>query len=185
MPAYPKTPLRSMSAEEQAYLEPMSRASSAPAEAVMRAKMLLAVAAGAGYTQAARGVGRRSGEAVAALVRRFNTEGAEALTPRHGGGPRVRYGDAERARIVAELQRSPDRETDGTATWSLSTLQRALHRATDGLPTVSHETIGKALHDAGWSWQKDRSWCQTGTVLRQRKAGIVEVTEPETTPKKT
>jgi transposase len=174
-----------MSDEERAYLEQLSRASSARAEVVLRAKVLMAVAAGAGYTQAARGVGRRSGDAVAALVKRFNAQGVEALTPRHGGGPQVRYGEAERARIVAELQRPPDRESDGTATWSLSTLQRALRRAADGLPTVSHETILKALHEAGWSWQKDRSWCQTGSVLRKRKAGIVEVTDPETTPKKT
>jgi len=143
------------------------------------------VATGAGYTQAARGVGRRSGDAVAALVQRFNADGVEALTPRPGGGPQVRYGEAERARILAELQRLPDRERDGTATWSVSTLQRALRGAADGLPTVSLETIWKTLHDAGWSWQKDRSWCQTGTVLRKRKAGIVEVTDPETTPKKT
>ena len=185
MPAHPKAPMRSVSDEERAYLEQLSRASSAPAEAVMRAQVLLAVAAGAGYTQAARGVGRRSGEAVAALVKRFNADGVEALTPRPGGGPQVRYGEAERARIVAELQRPPDRERDGTATWSLSTLQRAIRRAPDGLPRVSHETILKALHEAGWSWQKDRSGCQTGTVLRQRKAGIVEVTDPDTTPKKT
>jgi len=184
MPGHPKAPLRQVHDEERAYLEQLSRASSAPAEAVMRAKVLLAVAAGVGYTQAARGVGRRSGDAVAALVKRFNAEGVEALTPRHGGGPRRRYGDAEQARIVAELQRQPDREKDGTATWSLSTLQRAVRRAADGLPTVSHETIWKALHDAGWSWQKDRSWCQTGTVLRKRKTGIVEVTDPDTAAKK-
>ena len=184
MPALPKAPLRQVSDEERAFLEQLSRASSAPAEAVLRAKLLLSVAGGASYTRAARGVGRRSGDAVAALVKRFNVEGVEAVTPRHGGGPTGRYGDAERARIVAELQRSPDRETDGTATWSLSTLQRALRRAVDGLPTVSQETILKALHDAGWSWQKDRSWCQTGTVLRKRKAGIVEVTDPDMTAKK-
>jgi transposase len=185
MPAHAKAPLRAVSDEERAYLEQMSRAGSAPAEAVVRAKLLLAVAAGAGYTQAARGVGRRSGDAVAALVKRFNADGVEALTSRHGGGPQVRYGQAERARIVAELHRPPERERDGTATWSLSTLQRALRRAQDGLPTVSQVTILKALYEAGWSWQKDRSWCQTGTVLRKRKAGIVEVTDPETTPKKT
>lgn len=185
MPAHPKSPLRAMSDEERAYVEQVSRASSAPADEVLRAKLLLAVAGGAGYTQAARGVGRRSGDAVAGLVRRFNAEGVEALTARHGGGARVRYGKAEQARIVAELQRAPDRERDGTATWSVSTLQRALRRAEDGLPTVSHETILKALYEAGWSWQKDRSWCQTGTVLRKRKAGIVEVTDPETTVKKT
>ena len=185
MPAHPKECLRGMSDEERADVEQLSRASSAPANAVMRAKLVLSVAAGAGYTQAAREVGRRSGDAVASLVKRFNAEGVEALTARHGGGPKVRYGAVEQARIVAELQREPDRERDGTATWSLSTLQRALRRAPDGLPTVSHETILKALREAGWSWQKDRSWCQTGSVLRKRKSGVVEVTDPDTTPKKT
>jgi transposase len=184
MSAQPKEPLRKLRDEERAYLEQMRRASSAPASAVTRAKLLLSVAAGAGYTQAAQAVGRRSGDAVAALVKRFNADGIEALTPRHGGGPKRQYGKAEQARIVAELQRRPDREQDGTATWSLSTLQRTLRRAPDGLPTVSQETILKALHDAGWSWQKDRSWCQTGTVLRKRKAGVVEVTDPDTVAKK-
>jgi hypothetical protein len=41
-PAQPKNPLRALSDEERAYLERLSRASSAPAEAVMRAKLLLA-----------------------------------------------------------------------------------------------------------------------------------------------
>jgi transposase len=184
MPAQAKHPLRQLSDEERAYLERVSRASSAPAEAVTRAKLLQAVAGGAGYSQAARAVGRRSGDAVAALVKRFNVEGVEALTPRHGGGPAVVYGAQERARIVAELKRTPDRETDGTASWSLNTLQRALRRAEDGFPTISHPTILKALDEAGWSWQKDRSWCQTETVLRKRKAGSVEVTDPETEKKK-
>lgn len=184
MAARPKKPLRALSEEERADLERISRASSAPAEAVLRAKLLLAVAAGAGYTQAARSVGRRSGDAVAHLVERFNADGVEALTPRHGGGPAVVYGPAERARIVVELRRAPSREKDGTATWSLNTLQRALRRAPDGLPTVSHPTILKALYEAGWSWQKDRSGCQTGTVLRKRKAGLVEVRDPDTEEKK-
>jgi hypothetical protein len=121
---------------------------------------------------------------VAALVKRSNAEGVEALNRRHGGGPVGVYGAREQARMVAEINRSPDREADGTATGSLSTLQRALRRAPDGLPTVSQETILKALHTAGYRWQKDRSWCQTGTVLRKRKAGTVEVTDPDTAAKK-
>jgi hypothetical protein len=32
----------------------------------------------------------------------------------------------EQERILAEARRRPDREQDGTATWSLSTLQQAL-----------------------------------------------------------
>ena len=107
----------------------------------------------------------------------------EALELRHGGGPQRVYGAAERERILAEVRRQPDREADGTATWSLSTLQRALRQSSDGLPTVSRETILNTLHEAGWSWQKDRSWCETGKVLRKRKAGIVAVTDPETEKK--
>jgi transposase len=185
MPAHAKHPLRQLSEEERSYLERVSRASRAPAEAVTRAKLRVAVADGAGYRQAARAVGRRSGDAVAALVKRFNTEGVAALTPRHGGGPAVVYGEPARARSVAELKRMPDRAKDGTAIWSLNTLQRALRRAEDGFPTLSQPTILKALDEAGWSWQKDRSWCQTGRVLRKRKARTVEVTDPETEKKRT
>jgi hypothetical protein len=46
MPGRVKEPLRQVSAEERAYLEQLSRASSAPAEAVMRAKLVLSVADG-------------------------------------------------------------------------------------------------------------------------------------------
>ncbi len=116
---------------------------------------------------------------MAQLVRRFNQEGLEALEPRHGGGPQRVYGATERERILAEMRRAPDREADGTASWSLSTLQRAVRRSPDGRPTVSRETLLNTWHDAGWSW------CQTGKVLRTRKAGIVEVTEPEPEKKST
>ncbi len=179
-----KEPLRPVSDDERWYLEHLSRSSSAPTAQVVRAKLLLHVAAGMGYGMAVAAEGRRSGEAVAHLVGRFNQEGIEALEPRHGGGPQRVYGAAERERILTEMRRMPDREADGTASWSLSTLQRALRRAPDGLPTVSRETMLNTLHDAGWTWQKDRSWCETGKVLRKRKAGIVEVTDPETETKK-
>jgi transposase len=74
---------------------------------------------------------------VGRLVARFNRAGLEALVPRHGGGQPARYTGAERERILREAQREPDRDQDGTATWSLATLQRALRRAADGLPQVS------------------------------------------------
>lgn len=149
-----------------------------------RAKAVLAVADGAAFTDAARAAGRRSGEAVAGLVARFNREGLAALEPRHGGGATVQYGPAERERILREFRRAPDREADRTATWSLTTLQRALQRAPDGLPGVSTWTILATLWEAGYSWQQSRTWCQTGTVVRLRKAGPVEVTDPDAAPKK-
>jgi hypothetical protein len=63
-------------------------------------------------------------------------------------------------------------------------LQRALRQAPDGLPEVSTWTILHTLWEAGYTWQQDRTWCQTGTVMRKGKNGPVQVTDPNTTPKK-
>jgi len=180
-----KDPLRPLTAEEREVLERLSRAQSEPASHVARAKALLAVADGESYTAAARAAGRRSDDAVSQLVSRFNREGLAAIEPGHGGGPPVVYGVEERKRILSELKRQPEREQDGTATWSLSTLQQALREAPDGLPKVSTYTIWCVMHDAGWTCQQDRTWSQTGTVVRKRKGVAVEVTDPEAEAKKT
>ena len=180
-----KDPLRPLTATERTILIQISRAQSEPASHVARAKALLAVAEGASYTEAARAAGRRSNDAVSQLVSRFNRAGLGAIAPRHGGGPETIYGEQERRRILVEFERPPDREKDGTATWSLSTLQGALRAAPDGFPSISTYTIGLALHVAGWTWQKDRTWCKTGTVTRKRQGVTVEVTDPETEVKKT
>ncbi len=179
-----KDPLRALTDDERSSLERLGGATSAPAGIVARARALLAVADGCSYTEAARRVGRRSGDAVGELVARFNREGLAAVEPRHGGGPRVKYGAAERERILAEVRRTPERERDKTATWSLTTLQRALRRAEDGLPEVSTYTIWCVLHEADLSWQRDRSWCRTGLARRRRKSGEVEVHDPDTTAKR-
>jgi transposase len=180
-----KDPLRPFTDEEYTVLTQISRAQSEPASHVARAKALLTVASGQSYTAAAQAAGRRSGDAVSQLVFRFNREGLAAIEPRHGGGPATIYGVTERQRILAEFERQPDREQDGTATWSLSTLQRVLRQAPDGLPGVSIYTVWSVLRDAGWTWQKDRTWCKTGTVTRKRKGVVVEVTDPEAEAKKT
>jgi transposase len=180
-----KDPIRPLTEEERALLEQISRAQSEPASHVARARALLSVADGSTYTQAAKLVGRCCGDVVSQWVSRFNAEGLAALEPGHGGGPSVTYGVAERERIVAEARRTPERERDGTATWSLMSLRRALREAQDGLPQVSTYTIWWVLREAGWSWQKDASWCETGKVKRKRKEGVVEITDPDATPKKT
>jgi transposase len=177
-------PLRALTEEEQAELEAISRERSVPAEWVIRAKVILRVSQGAEYQAAAAEVGRRDGDRVAALVKRFNEEGLAALASRHGGGPAIQYGVAERERILKEVRRQPTCEHDGTATWSLSTLQRCLRAAEDGLPTVSEFTIRKVLLEAGYAWQASRGWCQTGQVVCQRKAGSEVVTDPDREAKK-
>jgi transposase len=178
------SPLRSLTKEERAWLEEISRAQSQPASHVARAKALLTVANGGSFTAAAIAAGRRSGDAVGVIVARFNRDGLAAIEPDHGGGPVPSYGEEEHTRILTEFQRIPDRERDGTATWSLTTLQRALRKAPDGLPAVSRDTIARSLREAGFSWQRSRSWCQTGHVLRKRKAATVVVVDPDAAPKK-
>jgi transposase len=184
MSAPQNNPLRPLTPLERDALAKISRALTLGADQVARAKELLAVAEGKSFQAAARRAGRKSGLAVAQLVARFNQTGLQALLTRHGGGPAVLYTEIERERVLQEFRRTPDRVQDGTATWSLSTLQRALRKAPDGLPKICTQTIGKVLHEAGYSWQKDRSWCDTGKVVRLRKSGPVEVTDPDTVPKK-
>lgn len=178
-------PLRALTATERAELERVVRSPSDRADRVARAQQLLAVADGARFTDAARQAGRRSGDAVAHLVQRFNAHGLAALDARRGGGPPVQYGATERERILREFRRPPDRQQDGTATWSLTTLQRALRRAPDGLPQVSTFTILAVLWDAGYTWQRERTWCSTGTARRKRRDGsVVETIDPHAAPKK-
>src|SRR3954466_1323113 len=180
-----KDPLRPLSEAERTSLSRLSRSQSAPAAQVARARALLAVAEGQSYTAAARLVGRDVGDTVARWVAGVNREGLAALVPHRGGGHQVRYGEAEQRRILAEVARVPERALDGTATWSLTTLRDALRRAKDGLPGISAYTVGRAVHAAGYSWQKGRSWCETGAVVRRRKhAGPVTVTDPDTAAKR-
>ncbi len=178
-------PLRPLREAERIALSRLSRSGGAPAAQVARARALLAVAEGQSYTTAAQFVGRRTGDTVARWVTGFNREGLAAVVPRHGGGHRLRYGEVEQRRILAEIARPPDRARDGTATWSLTTLRAALRRADDGLPGVSTYTIGRTLHAAGFGWQRSRTWCETGVAVRKRKReGIVTVTDPDAAAKR-
>ena len=179
-----KHPLRPLREEERNELDGLCRSRAAPAAQVIRARALLAVAAGQSYTEAASLVGRHTGDTIRDWVSRFNREGVAAVVPRHGGGPPVRYGDPQQRRILAAVERPPDREQDGTATWSLSTLQNALRQAPDGLSRISTYTIWTTLHRAGLSWQKSRTWCETGLVMRQRRHAAVRVKDVDTEPKK-
>src|SRR3954467_12493402 len=122
---------------------------------------------------------------VARWIAGFNDVGLAAVVPRHGGGHPVRYGEVEQRRILAEVARPPDRARDGTASWSLNSSRAALRRAEDGLPGVSTYTIGRILHAAGFSWQKSRTWCETGVVVRKRQQdGLVSVTDPDAAAKR-
>ncbi len=174
--------VRALADEERATVTRVSQAGSERADRVRRATALLAVAQGQPFARAARPAGFRSGTAAADLVGRSNRRGLAALGLAPGRGRKVTYDTAARARIVATAQRAPDRKQDGTATWSLSTLRRALRR--EALPRVGARTIRRVLRAAGSSHQQTRTWCPTGTALRQRKGGVVRVVDPRTEQKR-
>ena len=173
-----KAPLRAITPEERAALERLVRSSSERVDRVRRATALLAVVQGQGFTAAARQAGFGSRTTVAKLVARFNERGLAAVSIAAGRGRKPTYDPAARARVVATAQRPPERKTDGTATWSLSTLERTLRR--EGFPRLGATTIRRVLGGAGSSYQKTRTWCPTGTAERKRKAGVVRVVDPQT-----
>jgi transposase len=182
MPTPQREPLRRLSRAERAALERIACSLSERADYVRRATALLAVARTGVFIQAAREAGLHSGTTVADLVARFNRVGLAAVRIAPGRGRKSVYPLSARAQIVATAQGEPDRRTDGTATWSLSTLQRALRRA--GLPRVGTSTIRRVLQQAGSSYQRTRTWCPTGTAQRKRKSGVVTVVDPKTEEKR-
>jgi len=178
-----KESLRALTAAEQQTLQQIAAASSARVDRVRRATAVLAVAQGQPFAQAAQQVGWHSASTVAGLVARFNRRGLAALTIAPGRGRKPRYDAAARAVIVQTAQQPPDRQSDGTATWSLSLLQRRL-RQEASFTRLGASTIRGVLQDAGSSYQRTRTWCPTGTAKRKRKAGVVTVTDPLTEEKR-
>jgi len=177
-----KHPLRALSQQEERELRRIAKATSERLDVVHRANALLAVASGQGFAKAAHQAGLKSGDGVCKLVGRFNERGLAALLIAPGRGRKVTYTSEQQARILAEVQREPDRQEDQTATWSLSTLRRAL-RKTD-LPHIGNETIRHILHEHGYSYQLTRTWCRTGYAQRKRTSGTVTVYALETLEKK-
>ncbi len=151
-----KEPLRPLSAAEAAQLQRSARASSERHDRRQRAQALVAVASGASFQAAAQQVGYRRSGTVSAVVARFNQQGLAALDIAHGRGHPPTYGPAERARILAMLQRPPQRRADGTATWSLVLLERALRQEAAGLEQLSATTIREVLRAAGYTFQGTR-----------------------------
>lgn len=177
MPRAAVNPLRDLTEAEREHLAAVVRATSERADVRQRAVALLAVAQGQSSSAAARRAGFASGEAVSRLVQRANQRGVAALEIAAGRGRKPTYSAGDRQQILDTLQEAPERTTDQRATGSLTLLQRRL-RAT-GLARVSRDTVHRTLRQAGYSWQRTRTWCPTGTARRKRKAGVVTVTDPD------
>jgi transposase len=175
-------PLRALTEAERQRLQALVRARSERLDARQRAVALLAVAQGASREAAARQAGYAHGYTVSRLIHRFNARGLAVLLIAPGRGRKPTDDAAERQQILDVLQQTPNREQDQSATWSLTLLQRRLRAS--GLPQVSRDTIHQTLRQAGYTWQRTRTWCATGTARRKRKAGMVTVVDPEAEQKR-
>ena len=147
--------------------------------------MLLAVAGGSDYQQAARSAGRRSGDAVSHLVARFNAEGLAALSPRHGGGQPLVYDQAARQRDPPRGRtRSDARGRRHGHLVALAPCGSRSERPPTACPRSPTSTIWQVLHESGRSYQQSRTWCPTGSALRKRMSGTAVVTDPDAESKK-
>lgn len=139
-----KVPLRSVTELEQQQFQRITKASSERIDVVRRAKTLLALAQGHSFTEAGKLAGL-SRQAVAQLVERFHQRGmAAVLSIAPGRGRKPTSTQQVRTHILHTMQRPPDRQVDGTATWSLKTLERTLRREM-GLPKWCAHTIHRVL----------------------------------------
>jgi transposase len=172
---------RPLTKPEEQELQRTAKATSERVDTVRRAKALLAVAAGRTRAWAGQEAGL-SREGVSKVIRRFNPRGLDVLDIATGRGRKATYTSAQQGRILAEVQRQPDRKADQTATWSLMMLRQALRKT--ALPHIAKETIRQVLHTSGYSYQRTRSWCHTGYALRKRKSGTVTGYDPQTLEKK-
>jgi transposase len=172
-----KEPLRALSEQEERELQRLVKASSERLDVVRRARALVAMASGKPFTEAAHEAGLKSAKGVGQLVKRFNVHGLAALSIAAGRGRKLTYTSEQQARILAEVQRE-----DQSATWSLLLLRTALRK--EALPHVARETIRQVLHEAGYSYQRTRTWVRTGYALRVRKSGTVTTYDSQAPEKK-
>ncbi len=184
MPHTRSVQLRPLTLAETAELRRWSKATSARVDLVQRARALLAVAAGQSFAAAARHAGYCSRSTSPDLVTRFNALGVAVLEIAVGRGRAPTYQSAARTQILDKLRQPPDRAQDGTATWSLLTLQQALRSGEEALPLLGATTIRRVLQDAGYSYQRTRTWCPTGIAQRVRKTGVALVVDARAEEKK-
>ncbi len=183
-----KDRLRELMETERQERTRVIRSRVASAIKVEGARILLAVALGETDPSAVRAVIRRSGDAVAHLVARFNAEGTAALAPRHGGGRVVaEHGGEPAVRILKRraLDGQHPESTDQIIAW-LETV--AAHW--DAAPTrsrgaASERNVGGGNGSAGTVSAareprppEHRSRDTKGQVMAMRKPGGPPGPEP-------
>jgi transposase len=147
--------LRKLTADERRELERLARSRTEEARLVVRAKIVLGLAAGERPYQVADrvGVGRA---AAYEWLHRFNAEGLKGLTdhPRPGRPPT--YTPEQRAGVIAAALTKPDALGLPFASWTLDRLQAYLSEQ-KGI-AIKRTRIDEILIAEGLRWRKQETW---------------------------
>ena len=149
------TKLRTLTADERRELERLARSRAEEARLVVRARIVLGLAAGERpYRVAERvGVGRA---AAYEWLHRFNAEGLKGLTdhPRPGRPPT--YTPEQRAEVIAAALTKPEALGLPFASWTLDRLQAYLaeHKGVG----IKRTRIDEILIAEGLRWRKQETW---------------------------
>src|SRR4051812_24076890 len=147
--------LRPLTADERRELERLARSRTEEARLVVRAKIVLGLAAGERPYQVADrvGVGRM---AAYIWLHRFNAEGLKGLTdhPRPGRPPT--YTAEQRAEVIAAALTKPDTLGLPFASWTLDRLQAYLseHKGVG----IKRTRVDEILVAEGLRWRKQETW---------------------------
>ena len=149
--------------EDRAVLEGWVRASSTEQRLALRARIVLAAAAGTPTQRIARTHSVR-GATVSKWRRRFAAHGLAGLQDDPRPGPVRRYDAAVERRVLAALDHKPPA---GHATWTARLLARHL----DDVP---RHHVWRILRSHGIQLQRRRSWCiSTDPEFAPKAADIV------------
>jgi transposase len=150
--------VRTVSEEERAKLERLTRAQIAPVRLVTRARIINLAADG----QTAPAIACQLHLGVATVrtwIKRFNADGLAGLDDAlRAGRPRT-YDEEVRGRVIAKARSHPpglaEGETPPTCHWTLDRLQAEL--AKDGVP-IRRSQIRRILRAEHVKWQQPRTW---------------------------
>jgi transposase len=160
--------MRTLTEDERAKIEQLTRARAAPVRLVTRARILQLAASG----QAAPAIATQlalSEKCVRVWLRRFDQQGLDGLddAPR-SGRPRT-YDEAVYGQVLAKARSTPPKPAAGevppTCHWTLDRLQAEL--AKEGLP-IKRSQVRRILQAEHIKWQKPRT---ATTPSSPRKGG--------------
>lgn len=155
---------------EQAEVRRLATARHAPADLIVRARIIAASWDGARPGEISELLGCHY-ETVRKWINRFNAEGIDGLDDAKGRGRKPRIGQDERSRIIALVNADPPGRADHSSwgefsaadetlpgVWTLDTLTRMARRS--GID-IHRSQVRRILRAEGVRWRRPRSWASS------------------------